>query len=398
MTPRKHKAEANNLARFLARIGVSARALTRACGLAAHHPMLKAIHRAIITDDLRLDIETVIELSGHKVPANLWAGFTIQRKRTLRPLHCSTVISGDTAIHRERETSRYLSAQTLNPKRKGLKLEPLTLNAMRRFGFEKDPFNNEMRTTDDMFLSAEHNACIQDMVRAAKRHDWLAVIGEHGSGKTQCYEVFRRQATHAFKIIKVKSLEKKEITGCSGELDEKIKMPARRETVARLALKLLCDMHKAGRRVVLVIEEGQLITNDCFRAMKSLRELDDTWDPPICILILAQREIMPRLDNPAIREVGNRVQRSYLRGLGNKTADYIRHKIERAGGNFDRLFSPELVKQIQKVCTDTLSGAKLGPYPMQLGILCTLLLNEADRMGDNKPTIELLDNIRIGGR
>lgn len=398
-----------NLVRFLARHQYTLGHLARACRCSTNG-LHNAINRGQMSFERCLELHDLFTDAGHKVPRNLFVtvhGLDCFGRRPILSLRDGRVITA-TNQHDPRAAARriataHLSPQQLNPK-KEKSMQPLTLTARRRFSLQYDPFRESLSSTDDVLESPEHKSAVEEITRAVKRQDFICIAGEVGCGKTTCMQLAKERLPHNVHLVRPLGADKAKITGANlyeaiildlaGEVDAKAAVPASRERKARRVLSLLEALEKQDRFAALIIEDAQLLSKDCLRALKHLHELQRGFKRLLAIVLIAQREILPKLDDPTLREVGQRVAVFEFRGLNGKTEAYLRHKITRAGGNFDTIFDHDAIREIENRCTLKEGRRRFGPYPLQLNIVATQCLNEADELNSRKVTTGIVDSIK----
>lgn len=415
MAPMRRERGLIHLAAFMRKHDISVMSLARAIGCHVFS-LNSAIRRGRMPMEHWTAIDLVFERLGVPVPKKLWVNSegidTTKRKKPIRALDDGRVISvhGAHPLARERALTRsYVSPAQLNSK-KEKDMQPLTLTARRRYGFEFDPFRAEMQSVDDVLLTPEHEAALAEMLRAAKRQDFIAVIGDIGCGKSTVSEVFYQKLPSNIYVVKAHSLNKKEITGnnlydailldIAGELDgTKLTIPTKREHKARKVIRLLEELERADKSAVLVLDECHDLSLDCLRALKRLHELDRAFKRLLGIILTGQLQFNKQLNDPTIHEVSARIARFEFKGLGKKAPEYCRHKIAAAyKGSIDNIIEPEALAILQERCTRTFvnpSGKRLkyGPYPLQLNGMLTLAFNHADDLGHAKVTAEDMADI-----
>lgn len=415
MAPMRRQRGLINLQAYMIRKDISVMSLARATRV---HPYVinRALGQAHITMELRTAIEEVFLTMGYKLPRNLWhtadGKDVSKRRKPLLRLDDFTVISVTPwhPVAKARRLAGYLSPQQLDP-RKEKKMQPLTLTARRRYGFAFDPFRAEMQTADDVLFTPEHEAALAEMQRAAKRQDFIAIIGDRGCGKSTVAEVFFSRLPGTVHVIKAHTLDKKSLTGSNlydaiildiaGELDGgKLSLPAQRERKARKVITLLESLERSDKSAVLVLDECHDLSLDCLKALKRLHELDRAFKRLLGIILIGQLEFNQRLENPTISEVADRIARFEFRGLGKKAGDYCRHKIEAAlsGKKMESVLDPEAIPILLERCTRAISTPngkriKYGPYPLQCNRMLTMAFNHADELGHSKVTAEDMADI-----
>jgi len=108
--------------------------------------------------------------------------------------------------------------------------------------------------------------------------------------------------------------------------------------------KLLVDFitreHKAGRRVLLIIDEAQNLGSDALEDIRMLTNINVDKNPVLQLILVGQPELIEMLRKKELRQFAQRVSADYLLQplTFQETQRYIRHRIKIAGGN-ENLFA-----------------------------------------------------------
>jgi len=366
------------------------------------HDLCKSIRKGRMNRQTINDLIIILKDAGYELPDGLWINkegvdLSLPPRTLLRLNNPKQKIE----IGKSKELPLLEIIKENN-------VEPLSLTARERFGLNYDPFRAEIHEVSDLHITKEHELFRKEIIRAAIRGDFICVTGEVGAGKTTVMEAALMTMPANVHIIKCHTLDKTELTGnnlydaiildlTGAVLNAKGSIPSQREKKARYVIDLLRALAKEQKIACLILDEAHALNNECLRALKRLRELESGFQQLISIILIAQLEIMPRLKNPTIREVSQRCAVNIMRGLGKDTGPYIAHKIQKAGGKFDKIFTPDAVEEILRICQRKDGRVLLGPYPLEINMLCTLAMNYADNMDENVITRDLIDQINPKG-
>jgi len=108
--------------------------------------------------------------------------------------------------------------------------------------------------------------------------------------------------------------------------------------------KLLVDFitreHKAGRRVLLIIDEAQNLGSNALEDIRMLTNINVDKNPVLQLILVGQPELIEMLRKKELRQFAQRVSADYLLQplTFQETQKYIRHRIKIAGGN-ENLFA-----------------------------------------------------------
>jgi type II secretory pathway predicted ATPase ExeA len=226
-----------------------------------------------------------------------------------------------------------------------------------------DPaFFFESRMHGEALARLEYFAADQTMGLAA-------ITGEIGAGKTMTLQVFmRRLRPDVFRPLMIYTAPESpagllaEINRQLGGVELGAGVPAERDGLLREFQKLVREkIVAAGRKLLLVLDEAQLMDEACLDAVKCLTNPLAPGLSPVCVILAGQPELKAKLR--ALPQVYQRFGLIYHLGYlaRDEVPAYVRHRLsvshaasvevfDEAG--FDLLydFSKGCPRQINQIC------------------------------------------------
>lgn len=271
--------------------------------------------------------------------------------------------------------------------------------ARKQFGLFRDPFNDDINSHEDVFLSSEQRYIRETLYAAALHGGFVAVIGESGAGKS----VLRRdlidrihREDQPVTIISPAMPDKGRLTASSIEdaiifdLAPNAKIRRSQEAKARQMQQLLLNSSRAGNSHCLIIEEAHDLTVQTLKVLKRFWEMEDGFKRLISIILIGQPELKNRLDeriNFEAREVIRRIEIAELLPLGIYLPDYLKHKLGRVNVDASKIFNESGFTAIQQRLTYTSNAATARQqlismsYPLVVNNLTVKILNHAADIG-----------------
>lgn len=289
--------------------------------------------------------------------------------------------------------------------------EMLYQKTMEHFKLSRHPFENEVHSIDDLFMSQSQRRVRESMVQASLTGSILAIIGECGAGKTEMrkgyYDYVCKQHPELI-VIEPMVIDKHRLTAAmifdalADEL-QIIKMPNSLEHRARKVERALKQSVKAGNRHVLVIEEAHDLSNAAIKHLKRICELSDGFNRLVSVILIGQPELEAKLSlsNYDIREFSYRCNILTMQPLGNAVTEYIGHKFERCGIDFKFIINSEAIEALKQRLQGVVqygvakaSGNKDMTYPLMVNTLLVKAMNEAASAREPIITAELIGMIK----
>lgn len=213
------------------------------------------------------------------------------------------------------------------------------------FGFREKPFKL-VPNPEYLFLSKTHEIALAHLTFAAEQGDgFVVIIGEVGTGKTTLcrnyLESLDDQTDSAY--IFNPHLDSNELL--AGICHEYGKRTKEKGTKALLDIlnEFLIMQNAAGRRVVLLIDEAQLLSTDNLEMVRMLSNLETTKNKLLQIILVGQPELAGKLETYELRQLAQRISLNYqITPLSAEdTEAYIQHRIGIASKRYAQLFSPD---------------------------------------------------------
>lgn len=285
--------------------------------------------------------------------------------------------------------------------------EMLSSTAREAFNITRHPFQDDVQSSKDLFLSKDQRYIRESMYQAAKHGGFLAVVGESGSGKTtlrrDLIERIRRD-NDAIVIIQPQVIDKTVLTAahiCDAIIaDLSVEIPKRSlEAKARQVQRILAASARTGNSHVLIIEEAHDLGVQTLKYLKRFWELEDGFKKLIGIVMVGQPELGERLDerrNHAAREVIRRCEVARLKPLNGSLEAYLQLKLERVGLKPEDVFTANAYDAIRTRLTRRRQGStdvESNVYPLVVHNLVIACLNRASELGMDRIDADLVGRI-----
>ena len=222
------------------------------------------------------------------------------------------------------------------------------------FGLRELPFTITPDTSF-FFGHASHQEALNMLLVAARSGEgFIKVIGEVGTGKTLlCRKLLGALNQDGFVTAYIPNPYVGPMTLLLAAADELgIEYPERlnQHDLLKLLTTCLLDAHAAERRVVLCLDEAQAMPIETLEALRLLTNLETERRKLMQVVLFGQPELNAKLDNPAIRQLKQRISFSCrLMPLSPRDIEYyIAHRLSIAGYSGPKLFSDTAIKRIYK--------------------------------------------------
>ena len=286
-----------------------------------------------------------------------------------------------------------------------LRKATLTQAAKQHFGIFKDPFNDEIQSADDVYMTPDVRYVREAMFQTACHGGFVAVVGESGAGKSTLREDLQDRINHEGRqiimiepyVLAMEDNDQKGKTLKAVHIAEAVlaavapNVSPKRSPEARFAQihRALTESAKAGNKHVLIIEEAHGLPLPTLKHLKRFFELKSGFERLLGIVLIGQTELAQKLseNNPNVREVVQRCEVVTLMPLTDgKLEGYLKHKFARAGADIAQIMDESAVDAVAERLT--VRGRNKGGteehsllYPLAVNNLVSAAMNQAAELG-----------------
>jgi general secretion pathway protein A len=236
------------------------------------------------------------------------------------------------------------------------------------YGLRKKPFQI---TPDPGFLyrSPTHEAALTYLEYGVTENTgFILLTGEVGSGKTTLvhYILGRMPEGTEAAVVFNTNATPIELMRFILEGFGVAAGPGDRVSLLKALAHFLGSRFTAGKRVVLILDEAQNLSDAALEEIRLLSNLRKDGRPLLQIVIVGQPELGLRLQKPGMRQFSQRIAARYhLAGLNRKeTGSYIAFRLKQAGGP-PKLFEEAAVDLIHEIT---------GGIPRAINLTCQAAL------------------------
>ncbi len=224
-----------------------------------------------------------------------------------------------------------------------------------------------------LYLSKHHARAKAYMESTIWFTDGFVVItGEIGSGKTTLIETFLRELEKDVVVAQVAQTQVSPIEFLQAVLVQFGFAPFKMRKAELLATlnQFLIEQYAAGRKVLLIVDEAQNLSNRVLEEIRLLSGVETTKEKVLRIILCGQPELNEKLDSDELVQLVQRVRlRFHLTALtAEDTQAYVLHRLEVAGSHGRQLFDEEtfpvvfrytggVPRLINTICDTALMGA-----------------------------------------
>ncbi|MDD4869798.1 MAG: AAA family ATPase [Kiritimatiellae bacterium] len=223
------------------------------------------------------------------------------------------------------------------------------------WGLKKHPFDNvpDPEMYFDMHQSVDD--AVSEVLFAIEEGDecLAVVVGEVGVGKTMCLRIVLDSLDHEkYRIAFITNPDMtftqllREIVG---QLEGKQCEETRKDRLFEMFNKILFETNDKGKRVVIFIDEGNVIKPHNLDSLRLLTNMQDDKQNLFTIVLAGQPELGRRLEDPRRANLFQRIGvYCKIHGLDSLEVmkDYIEHRLERAGISGRKIFTDDAFKII----------------------------------------------------
>ena len=216
---------------------------------------------------------------------------------------------------------------------------------LEHFGLRELPFNI---TPDTSFFypTTYYQEALNTLLIAARSGEgFIKITGEVGTGKTLLCRKFMASLEDSYKTAYIPNpyLEPQALLAAVAEdLGAEVNPAEGQHHLLKSLTKALLDHARAGKKVVLCLDEAQAMPLETLEALRLLTNLETEKRKLLQVVIFGQPELEQKLAHDSIRQLKQRITFDYH--LGALTRDemsyYLNHRLVVAGHKGGRVFTP----------------------------------------------------------
>ena len=188
------------------------------------------------------------------------------------------------------------------------------------------------------------------LVAARTGEGFIKVVGEVGTGKTLlCRKFLGALESENFVTAYISNPYLEPMTlllAVGDELGVTYPENVNQHQLLKALNQFLMDTHAGGKRVLLCLDEAQAMPIESLETLRLLSNLETETSKLLQVVLFGQPELDTRLDDPAIRQLKQRIGFSCQLGTLNlqDVEYYLAHRLGIAGYRGPRLFSRDAVR------------------------------------------------------
>jgi len=206
-----------------------------------------------------------------------------------------------------------------------------------------------------MFMTPQHSRAVANIRFALMNRDSFVIItGEIGIGKTTILNTVIDELGPDYVTAKLTHTTLSRIELLQALLSE-FNMPnySKKKVLLLDSLRdFMLEQHRQGRHVVIIVDEAQNLNAAALEELRLISCIDTSDRRLVSIVLTGQRGLDDLIDAPGLRQLRQRARlRQRLEALTEKeTFDYIRYRLQIAGGDAEELFTPDAIREVHRLC------------------------------------------------
>lgn len=223
----------------------------------------------------------------------------------------------------------------------------------KHFGLNTIPFSGVPDPSFYVNLSGHHEALNTLVVALRSGEGIVKIVGEVGTGKSMLCRKLLKHLGPEFvaAYLPYPALSPMHIQlDLAEELGVVLPVEASPHQVLKYLKEVLLDIHKQGRRCVVIVDEAQTLPDATLECIRLLSNLETASAKLLQIVLVGQPELNLRIGQPCLRQLQQRIAFSHeLYPIDRGTTEsYIRCRLAIAGNEGSRLFTPWALNSIHR--------------------------------------------------
>jgi len=212
-----------------------------------------------------------------------------------------------------------------------------------------------------------HQETLNALLSGLQQGDgFIKIIGKMGTGKTLLCLLLLHKLSDDFVTVYIPNSDPNghglhELLAHDLGLSVEKNLP--QDLSSDMITQRLLELHKAGKKTVLIIDESHALSDDCLETVQLLTSLETEGKKVLQVVLCGQPELDKRLKKHALRQLKQRITLSCRLKLLNKNELnlYLCHRLAKAGYTCGMIFSASAKKRLFRAS---------GGLPRLLNVLC----------------------------
>ncbi len=185
---------------------------------------------------------------------------------------------------------------------------------LEHFGFSESPFSLTPNLRFFCGLTSYKEALDAIMVGLQAGEGFIKITGEVGTGKTLlCRKLLNSLSSEYITVylfnstLDIFNLQK----AIAQELDISLPQNIGNHTLIKRITDKLITLHQEGKRVVIIVDEAQALTDQTLEGLRLLSNLERESSKLMQIILVGQPELNKKLNQPHLHQLTQRIVFSY---------------------------------------------------------------------------------------
>ncbi|MBL7480962.1 ExeA family protein [Legionella bononiensis] len=237
---------------------------------------------------------------------------------------------------------------------------------LEHFRLTKAPFTLTPNTEFFCELPSHQEALNVLLLSLSQGEGFIKIVGEIGTGKTLICRILLNSLKDEYVTAYIPNPDQTADGlrfAVASELGVKPEENWTQYQLLEAINQRLLDLHRAGKKTVLIIDEAQALPDSCLEAVRLLTNLETEERKLLQVVLFGQPELDVKLAQINLRQLKQRFTFSYeLQPLARGDLDkYLSHRLAKAGYTYGCLFTSYAKRRLYKAS---------GGLPRLLNILC----------------------------
>lgn len=237
---------------------------------------------------------------------------------------------------------------------------------LNHFHLNKAPFSLTPNTEFFCALPTHKEALNVLLISLAQGEGFIKIVGEVGTGKTLLCRLLLNYLPGEFVTAYIPNPDQTAESlrySLARDLGIQPNDDWSQNQVLEAINQCLLELRRVGKKTVLIIDEAQVLSNECLEAIRLLTNLETEQHKLLQVVLFGQPEIDVKLNQLCLRQLKQRITFSYyLQPLERHELDkYLHHRMACAGYPYGNLFTQAAQRRLYR--------ASQG-LPRLLNILC----------------------------